>query len=444
MIPAGFEAAAVDGLGGSRWLALRRQDALERAAKADLPSEADEEWHYSNVQSLELDRLVPAAGPAEAPATLPSAAASLVSALGPLAALVVTVDGAVVERRVEEGVALQISTLATAPEAPECLPAVADGADALSLLAEASVRDGAHLVVAAGAAVEAPIVLVHVVTAAATDRLVAPRTLVEVGRSAEATVVEVLVSGDHPVLVAPTTELRVGANGSLTHLSVQELGRQADQLASQRATLERDASLVSFVAALGGATARQRTHAVLAGEGAESRLFAVYLADGHQVVSFRTVQEHVAPRTVSELVFKGAVAGEARSAYSGLVHLHHGARKADASQTNRNLVLSEGARADSVPNLEIEENDVRCSHASAVGPIDAEQRFYLETRGVPPTAAERLVLLGFFEEILSRAPEPAFAAHVRDGLPARLAAATGGTPAVAGSGVAGRPSTGAP
>ena len=143
----------------------------------------------------------------------------------------------------------------------------------------------------------------------------------------------------------------------------------------------------------------------------------------------RTFQEHAAPRTRSKLTFKGAVDDSARSVYSGLIHIHKGARKSDASQTNRNLVLSDGAHADSVPNLDIEENDVRCSHASAVGPIDRAQRFYVESRGVPPDAAERLILLGFFDDLLGAPPSPASqgtcGTSSRDGCPGRRSARRG-------------------
>ncbi len=158
-------------------------------------------------------------------------------------------------------------------------------------------------------------------------------------------------------------------------------------------------------------------------------MLAIYFGDGDQTQDFRTFQEHVAPRTRSELVFKGAVADRARSVYSGLVHMHKGARRADASQTNRNLVLSEDAHADSVPNLDIEENDVRCSHASAVGPVDSEQRFYLESRGIPPEVAERLILLGFFEDLLVRSPHQGYAAYLHDIVSARVTAAATSAPA---------------
>ena len=142
---------------------------------------------------------------------------------------------------------------------------------------------------------------------------------------------------------------------------------------------------------------------------------------------FRTLQEHGAARTQSDLVFKGAVAGTARSIYSGLIRMRRGAKGANAFQTNRNLVLSEGAHADSVPNLDIEENDVRCSHASAVGPIDPEQRFYLEARGVPPKVAERLILLGFFEDLWARITVPGIRAHLSAAVAQRLDGVTTGT-----------------
>jgi Fe-S cluster assembly protein SufD len=122
------------------------------------------------------------------------------------------------------------------------------------------------------------------------------------------------------------------------------------------------------------------------------------------MLDFRTLQDHLAPRTTSDLLFMGAVADHAHSVYSGLIRVRRGAAKSDAMQTNHNLVLDEGAHADSVPNLDIEENDVRCSHGSTVGPVDEDQRYYLESRGVPPEVAERLIVAGFFQDIADRVP----------------------------------------
>jgi Fe-S cluster assembly protein SufD len=122
------------------------------------------------------------------------------------------------------------------------------------------------------------------------------------------------------------------------------------------------------------------------------------------MLDFRTLQDHLAPRTTSDLLFMGAVADRSHSVYSGLIRVRRGAVRADAMQTNHNLVLDEGAHADSVPNLDIEENDVRCSHGSTVGPVDEDQRYYLESRGIEPAMAEQLIVAGFFEAIADEVP----------------------------------------
>jgi Fe-S cluster assembly protein SufD len=184
--------------------------------------------------------------------------------------------------------------------------------------------------------------------------------------------------------------------------------------------VERDGDLVSQSVAFGGEYARVRTDSTLVGKGASSRLLAAYFGDGSQMHDFRTVQAHTGPKTVSDLLFKGAVANTSHSVYTGLIRIEKGAVGANAFQTNRNLVLDDGAHADSVPNLEIEESDVRCSHASAVGPIDEEQRFYLESRGVPPEVADRLITVGFLDEVLERTPVPSLLPWLRATLQAKL------------------------
>src|SRR3954462_11282458 len=140
------------------------------------------------------------------------------------------------------------------------------------------------------------------------------------------------------------------------------------------------------------------------------------------MLDFRTFQDHRAPDTTSNLLFKGAVGGHSRSVYTGLIRVRKSARGTNAFQTNRNLKLSDHAWAESVPNLEIENNDVRCSHASTVGPVDEDQRFYLESRGVPTAVAERLIVAGFFDEVLERLvlPSGSDLAEVRAELSGKL------------------------
>ena len=228
--------------------------------------------------------------------------------------------------------------------------------------------------------------------------------MVHTGADADVTVVEYHTSTDVAALSVPVVELDVGDAGRLHYLNVQQLGPRVWQIAYQASRVGRDATLDCVV----GGTRRRlrpRPHRLprLVGRGATGNLLAVYFGDGDQMLDFRTFQDHVAPDTTSDLLFKGAVGDNAGRCTPGLIRVRKEARGTNAFQTNRNIKLSEDAWAESVPNLEIENNDVRCSHASTVGPIDEEQRFYLESRGVPPDVAERLIVLGFFDEVLERA-----------------------------------------
>jgi Fe-S cluster assembly protein SufD len=229
-----------------------------------------------------------------------------------------------------------------------------------------------------------------------------------------------VLSDDVDGLVVPIVDLVVGDAANVRYLGVQQLGARVWQIGHQTSSVGRDATLHSANVVLGGDYARVRTDSRLEAQGGTSNLLAVYFGDGDQMHDFRTLQDHVGPRTTSDLLFKGAVGGHARGVYSGLIRVRAGAKGTNAFQTNRNLVLNEGAHADSVPNLEIEENDVRCSHASAVGPVDEEQRYYLESRGVPPEAADRLIVLGFFDDILERTPVPGLIPYLRAAVTAKL------------------------
>ena len=306
---------------------------------------------------------------------------------------------------------------------------VDDGDDVLGAVAGAAVDAFVELNVAFlvapllvrvpdGLAMEEPIVVEHRFEAGGAAMF--PRLVVQVGRDAEVTVIERHVSGDVDGLVVPVTELDVAEAGRLRYVDVQVLGPRVWQVAYQASRVARDATLQASAVALGGSYARLRTDSRLVGKGASSQLLAVYFGEGEQMHDFRTMQDHAAPNTTSDLVFKGAVQDQARSAYSGLIRVRKEARGTNAFQTNRNLVLSEGAHADSVPNLEIEANDVRCSHASAVGPIDAEQLYYLESRGVPPDVAERLIVLGFFDEVIDRLPVGPFERELRADIAGKL------------------------
>jgi len=248
-----------------------------------------------------------------------------------------------------------------------------------------------------------------------------PRLIVEAGEDSEVTVIELFVSSESVTgIVMPVLQIDAGQAARVKYLSVNELGAKVWMIANQQAEGRRDSSTLVSTVALGGDYARVRTHAKLTGRGGSTRQVALYFADGSQTHDFRVTQEHVAPKTFSDLLFKGAVNDVAHSVYTGLIQIGHDARGANAFQTNRNLKLSDEAWAESVPNLDIKTNDVRCSHASTVGPIDEEQRFYLESRGVPPNVAERLIVLGFFDEVLERLPAPSLVPGLRAEIMAKL------------------------
>jgi Fe-S cluster assembly protein SufD len=208
--------------------------------------------------------------------------------------------------------------------------------------------------------------------------------------------------------------------GRLSHVMIQDLGQGTWHLGRVGAVVGRDATLKSFTAGLGGDYDRCRLDAAATGEGGSTQITTVYLGSGNQIHDIRTLQDHVAPKTTSDLLCKGAVAEHSRSIYTGLIRVRNGAVRSDAMQTNHNLVLDTTAHADSVPNLEIEENDVRCSHASSVGPVGEDQRYYLESRGLNPESAERLIVLGFFDDIVERTPVPSTARPLRRRIGERL------------------------
>jgi Fe-S cluster assembly protein SufD len=226
-------------------------------------------------------------------------------------------------------------------------------------------------------------------------------------------------------LVVPVTELEAGDGASLSYVSLQILNEAAWSLARLAARGGQDASLRTFTVGLGGDYDRVRADVSVVGKGAHSEILSAYLGNGTQVHDIRTLQDHVAPRTTSELLCQGAVAGTSRSVYSGLIRVHRGAVRTDARQTNHNLVLDEGAHADSVPNLDILENDVKCSHASTVGPIDEDQRYYIESRGIAPDVAEGLIVQGFFDAIIDRGPIGAATPLLRREVHERLGVALG-------------------
>jgi Fe-S cluster assembly protein SufD len=389
-------------MGGNEPLTIARARALAGYEGHPLPTDAEEIWRYSRVNELDPGEWAPAPRPSggQLPRHIPAAA-------------VVTVDGYVAAitndspARIEHAL-VDIDTLTSE----------AEPRDPFVELNTSQAPEPVLIDVPPRTVVDEPIVVVHWAETGGTARF--PRLIVRVGRAAEVTVVEHHLSRDVRAWADPVTELHVGDGAHLSHVTIQELGPAVWQTAYLAASVGGDAALQAATVALGGDYARSRTDSTIVGTGGSAELTALYCGSGTQMHDFRTLQDHVAPKSFSDLLFKGAVADEARSAYSGLIRVRRGAAGTHAFQTNRNLVLSDtGLATYSVPNLDIEENDVSCSHASATGPIDPDQRFYLESRGVPPEVADRLIVLGFFGEVLERLPA-ALRGHVIDVIGAKL------------------------
>jgi len=339
----------------------------------------------------------------------------ILDAIGPRSALVVTGAGAPgLIGPVAAGLTIGLDDEASFGD-------VAGEPDAFVMLNAAFVDRPLTVRVARGTALADPIVVVHWISA--DGAAIFPRTFVTIEAGAEASVVEILASADVASLVVPVTELDVADGARLRYVTVQNLGPRVWQLGLQASRVGRDADCLAHTVAFGGEYARVRSDSALVGRGATSHLLAVYFGEDHQMHDFATFQSHTGKHTTSNLLFKGAVANSSHSVYRGIIQVQKGASGTNAFQTNRNLVLDEGAHADSVPTLEIEENDVSCSHASAVGPIDEEQRFYLESRGVPPEVADRLIVFGFLDDALERVPVRSLLPWLRATLADKLARA---------------------
>ena len=359
-----------------------RVAAAERFAVAAMPTTDAEIWRYSRIDKFELDRYQPAAATTS----------------------------------VEAGSAAQyVSTEPTS--APELF-----SGETPDVFAELNRAFMTPVVVSVprGATVEQPILITH--TISGDGIAVFPRLVIDAGENSEISVVERFVAADGAeadgALVVPILQVQAGQAARVKYLAINEAGDATWQLGNQQAVGKRDSTTMLATVTLGGDYVRSSTNARLTGQGAFTKQVALYFAGGDQMHDFRTTQDHDAPNTNSDLLFKGAVQDDSSSVYTGLIKIREHAGGTTAYQTNRNLTLSDGAWAESVPNLDIRTNDVKCSHASTVGPIDEDQRYYLESRGVRPEVAERLVVLGFFDEVIEQLP----AGRLTDDLRSRVAA----------------------
>ena len=279
----------------------------------------------------------------------------------------------------------------------------------------AAIRSGgAFVYVPDGVEAAVPIRLFQWLDSAGT--LTAPRTVVVLGKNAKAVIVEEQLSAPAEGIAfhCGGTEVFVGEGAHLTYGTLQDWGRNVVHYSNQRARLDRDAELQWIQTLLGARTVKTNSYFDLAGPGAKAYVHGFMFGDHDQHFHLHTLQRHQKDHCTSDLLIKGCLKDTARSVYQGLIQVSEGAQRTDAYQANRNLLLSDTARADSIPGLEILANDVRCTHGATIGNVDDEQMHYLMARGLHRATAQRLIVEGFFAPVLDRIPLE----HVRDQLQA--------------------------
>jgi len=415
LIPA--TSAALD---GPDWLQRFRRDGAAAFAEMGRPDPGEEIWRYSRIAELDVDAFELAGDTVVAP---PS---GLEATVADPAGVVVIANGRVVRCELDpvwRNKGVQLAPAASLDDGGRYLGSVLGRSDdALAVANDAFAVDPVVLAVPSGVHVDRPVLVIDWASA---DRAASfSRLVVRAADGASVEVVHQQRSDDRSCWLAPVVELAAEPGSRLGYVAVQDLGPAVWQTATVVAEARQQATVAVAAAAFGAAYARLRLDARLTGRGATANLAALYFADGDQMLDFRTLQDHQAPDCTSDLLFKGVVDDRSHSVYSGMIRVRPGARGTNAFQTNRNIKLSDEAWAESVPNLQIEHNDVRCSHASTVGPIDEEQRFYLESRGVPTRRAEQLIVSGFFDDVAERLPGEALREQVAARIGSKLEASS--------------------
>ncbi|MDP9298336.1 MAG: Fe-S cluster assembly protein SufD [Actinomycetota bacterium] len=378
-----------------------RKQAFEEFHALPIPSAETEEWRYTDLSDFDLSFVPHTPGHGASP-TPPSGnvAATL---LQHNSSVVMTTSGQ--QDLASRGVIFCDLDVAAAEHAdlvePHLHRLVPSDRTKFAALHAAFRTGGTFLYVPPDTAIELP--LQTLTWLDADGSAVFPHTLIVAGDGAEVTFIDRMSSRDlDRAFSDAVAEIVVGDGAHVRYVSIQEWGGGVTHLGVQRAQVGRDAEFRSLAIGFGADLARAEAETVLDAPGGFSEMLGVFFADGEQHFDHRSLQDHVAPNCTSDLLYKGALRDHSRAVYSGWVHVRPDAQKTNAMQTSRNIVLSEHAKADAIPNLEIEANDVRCGHAASVGPVDEEAVFYFMSRGIPRDEAERLIVSGFFQEVLDR------------------------------------------
>ena len=378
---------------GAPALLERRERAERQASEFELPSfKGRPGWEFTDISGLDLEAYGPSLdAPAAGQAARTPGVFDLAAPGGlPAGVIVSTIDDAA----------------KTHPELIERhLGTIVAGGDLFVARNTARFQGGAFVYVPRGGVVEEPIVLTATHSAAGTE--LDRRTLIVLEEGAQAEVWEEYVSASEDLdgVFNAVTELSVGQAAHLRYVCGQSLSERTWIFGAQRAEVARDGYLDWVALGFGSSNGRVRMETKLAGEGAQARVTGAYASRGSQHIDFDTTQEHAAPNTTSDLAFRGVLRDRSSAVWKGNIIVDPGAQKTDAFQESRNLLLGKRAHADAIPGLEIQANDVRCTHAAAVAQVDPEQLFYLRSHGLPEEAAKRLVIEGFLAALVERFEE---------------------------------------
>jgi Fe-S cluster assembly protein SufD len=413
--------------GGPIWLREWRAGAWRTYEATPLPTTRLEEWRYTDPKLLKYDRVGLASLTQYTPAP-ESEAQWLAGRTASARVLQVGTRVSTVELDAElRGKGVVVMDLAQAAEEyggivrerlGSATPAEAGKFAALN----AAFWDaGVFIHVPRGVRIEHPIRILRHFDSSGVAYF--PRTLIVAEEGSHFGVVEEFDSPDFdaPTFSCGVVEVIANAAANVQYVALQRFGQNVHHISTQRTVAGRDANLDSLVVNLGGSVARVDLAASLQGPGSRSDMLGLYFARGRQHFDHNTRQDHTVPHANSDLLYKGALADSARSVFRGIIKVFPKAQRTDAYQTNRNLILSRQAEAVALPNLEIEADDVRCSHAATVGQLDEEELFYIMSRGIARREAERLVVFGFFGEVLDRLPLPGVVEELRQAIAERIA-----------------------
>lgn len=420
-----------------QWLATRRAASRERLARIGMPTRKLEAWRYTDLSPL---RGVEAPWATPSPTASPDPRLLAPWRLREVSASVVFVDGHRAEELCTPASALprglRVQSLASVlREEPDPVRDTLGHADSAlddepyAELNTATFADGVLVRVDRGAQIAAPVELLFVTTERSHPTSTVARVLVDAGDGSAVTVVERYVGlGRQPYLTNAVTELALGRDARVEHVKMQQEGPAAVHFATLLARPGHGAELRSHVVTLGAASARNAVHVAFEAERAQCTLTGLYAAAHGQSHDHYTVIDHRAPHCTSAEVYKGVVGEKAVGSFLGRVLIREGAVRSATEQLARTLLLSDSARANCKPQLEIDNDDVTASHGAAIGQLDSDALFYLESRGIPPVEARGLLIRGFLQELVDRLP----VAELAEGLPDLVLGRVGGASAAEG------------